>query len=311
MSFLNTVIINNKNIVCKELKVKHLKTIYKTLIGDTPDPITVVLNLNTILKKVTNLTNNEINNLSFVEFFLLLLELRSASIGDTIFVELTDEVNTKAEINTYKIINILNQIDSRKLLKQDIVDKFIIVYQLPTVQQCIDINNKQNFNNSHSFFVKEIIWNNQIFNFTEYNLQNRQQILEQLPAKITATIYKKIYKIVECLNEINLLKTSSTIKNKILPFNLNINNLVFLLKLVFGDQLMSLYDNMFLLSKQFNVSLQYIENSTPGEYFLYLKKLEKLTSSQQTRDVNIPPINNSFDPFLDVPSATSRSEFTP
>jgi hypothetical protein len=311
MSFINTVIINGNTISYKEIKIKHLKTIYKCLIGETPDPAIIFLNIDNIIKKNSSLSQDEINNLSFIDYFLLLLEFRCVSIGGTIFVELINEQNTKAEIDVYKIIDILKTVNAQSILKEDYIDKFTITYQLPTIKQCIDINKVENLDNMYMFFIKKIAWDNFTINFTDYNLSTKQQILEQLPVKITASIYKKVYKIVQHFNNINLLSAVPLIKDKSLPFNFNINSLVFLLKIFFGDQLMSLYDNLFNLCKYTNFTPEYIENITPGEYFLYIKKLEKLTYRQQNREVNISSNDNSTDLFSDLPPVTSRSEFTP
>jgi hypothetical protein len=310
LSFVNATTINSKNVVYNELKVKHLKIIHKSLVGDNPNPEIIINNFNNIISKLTNLTIENINDLTFVDYFLLLLELRSTSIGDTIFAELTDSTDTKVEININKIIETLKNIDNKKFLIPDQVNNFVVTYRLPTINECLYINQKENLDTVYSFFIDKVTCNNFEVDFKNQKLENRLKVLEQLPAKLTAAAFKKTYEIIQYFNQINLLSTIPFLKNKTLAFNFNINNIIFLFKLLFGDQLMSLYDNIFLLCKQTNFTPEYIENCTPGEYYLFLKKLEMLAPKQTTREMNIPT-NDKFDPFYDLPPVASRSEFTP
>jgi hypothetical protein len=117
--------------------------------------------------------------------------------------------------------------------------------------------------------------------------------------------------IITTFNRINLISHIPGIGDRQLFFNLNIRNLENLLKLLFGEPLLSLYENIFSLSKIGNISPNYIEECTPGEYHLFVKRLEL---SQQTNNSNDSlPQDDGVDPFEDeyMPEITSRSEFTP
>ena len=108
---------------------------------------------------------------------------------------------------------------------------------------------------------------------------------------------KRVQNVLKELNNINLLSTTNGLTDKFLPINCNINNLCFIVKLLFGDQLLSLYENIFLLCKAGNLSPEYVENLTPGEYLLYLKKLEALTKQQNSsgQDKTL----SDFDPLFE------------
>jgi hypothetical protein len=309
VDFINTTSISNINIDYKELKVKHLKVIYKTLIGETPEPSNVFNNFNNILCNVTNLSKIKILELSIIEYFLLLFTIRCTSIGDTIFAELTDTKNTKIEININKLISLLQDINTVEILAPDNVADFTILYRIPSIRDCITFNTEKNLDSLYSYFVHSIICKDVSINFYEKDFATKQLLLNELPAKLTATIIKKVYEIIETFNKINLLGNITPLKSKSLSFNFNIENLIFIIKLLFGDQLMSLYDNILTLCKYTHFTPEYIEESTPGEYFLYIKKLKALNSKQ---DNNALPQNENFsDPFSDLPPITSRSEFTP
>jgi len=309
VDFINTTSISNINIDYKELKVKHLKVIYKTLIGETPEPSNVFNNFNNILCNVTNLSKTKILELSIIEYFLLLFTIRCTSVGDTIFAELTDTKNTKIEININKLITLLQDINTIEILTPNNVADFTIFYRIPSIRDCITFNTEKNLDSLYSYFVHSIICKDVSINFYEKDFATKQLLLNELPAKLTATIIKKVYEIIETFNKINLLGNITPLKSKSLSFNFNIENLIFIIKLLFGDQLMSLYDNILTLCKYTHFTPEYIEESTPGEYFLYIKKLKALNSKQ---DNNIPPQNENFsEPFSDLPPITSRSEFTP
>ena len=75
----------DKEIIHGELNVKDYKIILKCLLGDTLDVPALFLNLNNILLKITNLKKEELYNLNIIEYFLLLLSIRTNSIGGIIF----------------------------------------------------------------------------------------------------------------------------------------------------------------------------------------------------------------------------------
>ena len=56
MSFYSKITLtNNSKYYLQELKVKHLKTIFKCLLGDEPDVDVLFFNLNAILKELISL----------------------------------------------------------------------------------------------------------------------------------------------------------------------------------------------------------------------------------------------------------------
>jgi hypothetical protein len=317
--FVNNIVINNKNTLYKELKVKHLKVIYKCLLGDEPDPFIVQNNINNILSNITSLTLPDIEDLNFVDYFLLLFELRCTSIGNIISAELPDTSNYKLQINIYKFTETLLNFKVNELLASDSIDNIKIYYRLPTLLEVSKLIENNTVEDIYTTLLDKIVIKD-----TEINLKNLDKksiitILENLPAKTTYTIASKAYTVLEKFNEINLLSHIPEIADRCLYFNFNIKNLILLLKLLFGDQLLSLYENIFALCKMGNFTPEYIENCTPGEYLLFYKKLEQIRSQQttpnQSSNLNINT-NSNFDdinPYnsSDLPPITSRSEFTP
>jgi len=294
-SFVSNFSLSEKNIFYSELKVKHLKNIYKSLVGDDLNFETIITNINNILQKITSLTKVEIDNLSFLDYFLLLFEIRCTSIGNLIYIQPHDNENTKIEINVYKLTAILNKIDIKESLTPDNIDDIEIFYRLPTIN---DLLYSKDLNQLYTFFVQKIILNNIHINLTELSSKDKSEILEKLPVKITTQILKKVSNIIKTFNETNLLSTTYGLENKNMFFNLDIENLINVLKILFGEQLMTLYENIFMLCKAGNFTPEYIENCTPGEYILFVKKLDALLNQQNSSDdeTNFVP-DESFKPI--------------
>jgi len=124
-------------------------------------------------------------------------------------------------------------------------------------------------------------------------------------------LYKKIQDLIKQLDNVNLFSLMPGIQDKFLPFNLNVQNLMFLLKLVYGDQLLVLYENIFALCKLSNFTPEYIENCTPGEYTFFVKKLEALNNSKTSNNLVDPAMDNPTFNDFDIPPITGLSEFTP
>lgn len=311
-AFLIRSVLSAKTVYFNELKVKHYKTILKSILGDELDYDTTFTNISNILSQITSLTLSEIKSLNFLEYFLLLFEIRSSSIGNLIVAETTDNNSTKIDINIQKLIEHLQNIDLKTLLHPDTINNTTITYKLPTIEEIIEIN----LNEIESVYftcLKSITLNNKTVNFSEYSKTEIKDILDRLPAFYTTCIVKRIQELVTSFNSVNLIGHLKGLEDKQLVFNFNIKNLGIILKLLFGEELLSLYENIFTLAKDANISPQYIEECTPGEYTLYMKKLgaENKTSDTNNTDTNFPEEDDHdlFD-IPEMPPITSVSEFT-
>ena len=307
-SFVSKIEISDKTLFCKELKVKHHKTILKSLLGDTPDYESTFYNISNILAELTDLKIEELNQFNVIDYFLLLFEVRSLSIGSSIAAETTGEKVIKIKLNISKFGECLKNIDVKELLQTETVDDINIEYKLPTILDIvnIDINSQETI---YKLFVKALTVKDLYIDLASIDTKSRSKILESLPAKITSHFNKRSQSLITKFNNINLLSYLSGLKDKQLIFNFNINNLGSILKLLFGEQLLTLYSNIFTLCNQGNLTPEYIENCTPGEYILFVKKIEEINQISKASlplDVNVSTKNYSYP---DVPAATSKSEF--
>lgn len=306
-------ILTDRIVYFSELKVKHYKTILKSIFGDELDYETAFTNISNVIQQITNLSSEEINSLSFLDYFLLLFEIRSNSIGGSIIAETTDNNSTKIDINIQKLISHLHNIDLKTALLPDTINNVTVIYKIPSIKNIIEIN-ANDIESIYHACLKSITLNDKTINFENYSAKEIKHILGKLPTIYTTIIIKRVQQLIELFNNVNLIGHLKGLEDKQLIFNFNIKNLGIILKLLFGEELLSLYQNIFTLAKDANIPPQYIEECTPGEYYLYVKKLEsenKSTSPTSNNSNNFTAENQHVDLFdiPEMPPITSVSEF--
>jgi hypothetical protein len=277
----------------EELQVKHLKVIYKTLLGDDLNPEIIFTNINNILQNTTNL-KDKILSLNYLDYILLLLNIRAASIGNLIILQLNQEENIKIEIDVYKLIDIIEKEIKNIIPEPQNINTVKIHFTLPTVHELLTLTSKSSINDVYNFFIKTLEYENTFIKLKEIPQHEKITLLEKIPAKITSQIIKITLDIIQKLNTINIFHQVRGLEDKTLFLNLNTQNLVAFIKLLFGEQLMALYENIFALCKMGNFTPEYLENCTPGEYLLFVKKLEALNKPSQ--EENTRPVEN-YDPM--------------
>lgn len=296
MSFSYKATLTDREIFYKELKVYQHKKLLKCFIGDKIQPDILIKNLNDIVLENTDLSEQQIQELNFIDYFLLVLYIRYTSIGDLIFAEINTDKKIKLEISIGKLINEFYQFNILSLLQPTTFNSLKINYTLPSISSVIKLQSKNAQSNFYIHFIKSVIIDNQIFDVSILSEQEIQTIFDNLPAKITAQIIKQTTNIVKNINNFNILTFLPGLEEKIY-FNLNIENFCTLIKLLFGGDLLSLYENIFTLCKYAHLSAEYIEQCTPGEYLFFVKKLEEIARKQMAE--NTSPSDTTQSPFED------------
>lgn len=278
-SFLYKIALPHREVVYSELKIKHLKNLQKSLIGE-PDFNIVILNINNILEEITNLSKEEIQQLNVVDYFIILSHIRSTCISNVVYAELTQQKNVKLNINVDEIIEQLLQINYQETLNEEHINKNLqINYRLPTPQELPYLQTKD----MESFcqpFIKSLVINKTEFLFSDFSRDEKNQMIKKIPAKTITELYKKIYNVLEIYAKTNLLDHIKNI-DEFISFSFNSKSYISLISLLYGDQLLSIYDNIFLLCKFGNFTPDYLENCTPGEYYIFCRKLEMFMAKKQ------------------------------
>jgi hypothetical protein len=278
--------LSNKIVVYRELKLKHYKNLLKCLYSEPINVSNLFLNLNFILEQITNLTKEEITNLNCLEYLLLLLEIRTTSIGSSIFAIYNAEnepVNIEIPLNK-TIVEIQNCLNNFKPL------------------QFIDANVELNFivPQIKDLTIKKYLW--------------VKEDISNLPLKYLKNINqytKKINKYIEQYYFFNPNVEKYSIK-----LSLKTTNFIQFIKILFNENLFSIYENIFYLSKICNMSAEYLENCTYGEFKIFVKKTEEMLQKQTTplqvnEEQEFTPIDiNSLYGNKNI-ADISPSEFTP
>lgn len=288
------------SICLKEITYKQFRILAKCFLGEELNYNTIFTNINNILLKSTSLSKQDINNLTFVNYFLLLFYLRAISIGDSIVLNYEkNNKSIKLELSIENIIEDLNTINQPLPdIKQD---NIVIQLKHPTINDLIFFKeNADYFYNN--FFIKQIILDTQKINLLEYTYEDREKIIQQLPVKIVTAINQVIQNTLKNLYSYNIFnKIKSNIFSEVLPFSPNIEILSYLAKLLFYSNFENVYENIFVLCKAANMSAEFLDLCTPGEVIFFIKKLEEYNQQvQQERKEhnssdNLPPIVSEFE----------------
>ena len=294
-----------KEIEFKELNLSQYRQLLKCFIGDEIDLKFVYSNTNNILQTLTDLTDKEIKQLSFVDYFLLLFNIRQISIGDSVSLYVFDneQKQLKVDLRVQNLINEISNTEIKKLLIPENTDIGEIYYRLPTIEEILLLENSSD-TSIYTFFLQKIKFSNTEINLESYSFEEREKIVQKIPVKFMTCLTKRTQELIKHFNNLNLLKSiNNEMFDKALPFTLNSEILGFVYKLVYNTNLENIYDCMFALAKAANFSCEFLDNCSPGEFYLFVKKLEQLNAQQQqaSNEQNsviqngLPPITSEAD----------------
>lgn len=301
--FLNTVEFSNKKIVHGELCLKDYKTILKCLIGDSVDPVLLYQNLQAILHRITKLNIDEIDNLNIIEFFALLVSIRQTSIGGSLQVVYNNNGNKiNLDIPLEETFNTLqNAINSSvKKFYEDTNFKFAV--SIPRIKDYVLKNGNDNS------FITEIHINNE-------NVST--DLVDSLPIAFFNKIKPHINDIKNTINSIPFFNPSIS-KYRIF-FSTQPQEYFHLIKIIFNENLITIYNNIFKLNRLCNIPANYIEECTYGEYKIFVNNLNQLFAANTTTTDTTPEEDYSYEQVDinslygndDLGDIISKSEFTP
>lgn len=225
---------------------------------------------------------NIIESLTNVEKFLILLDMRSISLGDKI--QMNGDKNSSLEIFLSFIKdNIINKLKDIELTKICNIEKQKITFCIPK-SLSIDSIDK---------IYKEIIDKIEIdehllkfFNLTEID---KNDIISLLPAKFSSEMLNFVTYIQEIFIKINIISGNSKFGIQNIPLNVFDSTLFTFLKTIFGDDLISFYETEFNLIYKMKFSHDHYLKMTPNECKLYvnffneeMKRQEEAQSKQSS-----------------------------
>lgn len=226
-----------------------------------------------------------LESLTNVEKFLILLDMRSVSLGDKI--QMNGNKNSSLEIFLSSIKdNIINKIKDLKLTKISDIERQKITFSIPK-SLIIDSIDK---------IYKEIIDKIEIdehllkfFNLTEID---KNDIISLLPAKFSSEMLDFVTHIQEILSKVNIISGNDKFGIQNISLNVFDSTLFTFLKTIFGDDLISFYETEFNFIYKMKFTHDHYLKMTPNEAKLYvnffneeMKRQEEAQSKQSSSGI--------------------------
>ena len=156
----------------KELTLKQYRQLLKCFLGDEISTELIFNNTDNILAEVTNLSERQIKNLSFLDYCLLLLNIRQVSIGNSVLLYAEDnkQKQLKIDLSVDKVIEQIFNKDISKLLEPENIESYIIEYRIPSIYEILKLEQQKDEYSIYTFFFKSLRFaNNTLINFEQFS----------------------------------------------------------------------------------------------------------------------------------------------
>lgn len=283
----------HKTVLIKELSFKSYRNLLKCLIDENISKKILFKNFNQIILETTDLSISDITSLTYIDYLLLLIYIRAYSFSDALTLQLQEEDQQPFNINL-SLNDTIEYLHEQILLLQPfkaVFNDIVIELQLPSINDIYNIRDSFQVSIFY-FFIKSIKTKNDIIEFSQLSNNNKDIVIENLPTNIFSLIKQKIEILIKELNKLNFFETISSKEfNKQIPILPDWSNIFYILRFIYNNSLENVYDYIYILTKIGNFSSEYLDKCTPGEVFLYIKKLEE---SYSKTTVNEPKQNMDF-----------------
>lgn len=233
-----------------------------------------------------------VNNLNFIDKFVILLNLRCVSIGDTLTHTIQKEAS-KYNLK-YNIYDVLKNVVDNGL----VTTNKVIYYKNCRIKMgvpkniIIDIQEPGNFIDSVNLNGKEFVLN-------DLSESEKTEAINLLPGNILFEMYDEIQRITTLINKIELTKFKVDIDSKEthqLNMYIDKDNMFSILGIFFNELISNLFVKQFILSKEYHISCEYFDSLPPIEseiLYNFHKEIEDKTkeeSSKNSKGINIPGV---------------------
>jgi hypothetical protein len=276
----------------KYIFVKQFNNLtYKTLLKHLANKNAETFNdyINNLLAEHCDYDTSQLN---FIDKFVILLNLRCISIGDTLSHTIQKEVS-KYNLK-YNIYDVIKNITDKGFIKSN----KIIHYKNCSIKMCvpknlfIDIQEPGNF-------IDYITIGEKIFKLDDLTENDKTEAINLLPGNILYELYDEIQIITTSINKIELTKFKVDVDSTelhTLNLYLDKDNMFSILNIFFNELLTNLFIKQFILSKEYHVSCEYFDSLPPIEseiMYNFHKEIEQKMNEENrpsNKGPNIPGI---------------------
>lgn len=205
-----------------------------------------------------------VSKLSNIEKFLIILDNRSITIGDTL--QLKSNTSSKIQflissiknsiINNFKELELTKTFESKGFKIELSAPKSLIIQDIDKIYR--EIINKIEIEN-------EIIDINSLTDF------EKEAIISNLPANISVHIMEYIKNIQEVTSKTYIIAENSKLGLENIPANVFDSTFFMFLKSIFADELPNFYELQFQLIHKIHISYDHFMSMTPNECKIYIK----------------------------------------
>ena len=224
--------------------------------------------------------------LSNLEKFLILLDLRSFSVGDSL--QITGSNSSKIDLSLISIKksiqNKIENLDIIKIIESEIGYK--IVLSLPK-HFFID-----NIDKMYTEIIDKIEIDNEVLDFFDLTNLEKELIISNIPATLSNNILSFIKNIQNSIGEISIITGNVKFGLETIKLSVFDKTMFMFLKSIFTDDLYNYYELQYNLSNKMNVSYDHFMKMTPNECKLFInfynKEMKKQEEAQQKQGGSMP-----------------------
>lgn len=292
-----------KDIFISELTTRQQKELIKSIQG--PFTFEFTRNIFNLLQEAIQ-PPVDINKLTLIDKFMILLRLRSVSISDTVdFVFNCPKCkkDIKTQIKLTPIINAISHLNF-PFCFVDVYEQYIVNVDLPNVvtELAFEETNTTPLPTNYgelygeilirdvASFIKEITITSthekpKIIDFTTIPFLVRHQLVEKLPTKLLQRLWKNIRKIQENIETIQLLQVTCLCGEKVTDMKLSLTTPIYsaFLKSIFNENLHTIYQNIYYMTSIMKFTPEYVENMTPGERTIFWGYFNRDAKERQSK----------------------------
>lgn len=212
--------------------------------------------------------------LNSLEKFLILFDIRSICVGDSI--ELKLKSNATAKLSIFSMLeNIKRHISNINFNRSYIFDDLTLNLSAPAnfiVDRDDDI---------YENVLESVTYNNETFFISTFSTIEKADFFKSLPAKAFNFINSYINDISNKLSDVNIISRNELVGIEEMPLNIFDNTMFNLLKLLYNDDLMNFYEQQYSFIKKLQFTNDHFMKMTPNESRLFINLFNKDIKAQE------------------------------
>jgi hypothetical protein len=301
----------SKDIFISELTTRQQKELIKSI--NSPFTYEFTRNVYNLLQEVIQ-TPIEINKLTLLDKFVILLRLRAVSVSDSIKYEFSCpkcKKEVKAQIELTPIINTINHlkfpfgfanIHEQYIVSGDIPDIVTELAFEETNTEPLPTNQGELYGEilirNVAYFIKELTIaslheKTKIIDFTTIPFLARHQLVEKLPTKLLHSVWEQIKNIQNTIETVQLLRVTCLCGEEITDTKLSLTTPIYssFLKSIFNENLHNIYQNIYYMTSVMKFTPEYVEGLTPGEREIFWGYYNRDAKERQTKGSGELPVD--------------------